>query len=65
MAGDLQELVFRLSKVGQALDGNDWSTASSVLGDKDWVKKANVALNKVLPYLIRLVHLNYECVVYE
>ncbi|XP_050378449.1 thylakoid lumenal 16.5 kDa protein, chloroplastic [Argentina anserina] len=45
--GDLQGLVFRLSKVGQAIDGNDLSTARSVLGDKDWVKKANVALNKL------------------
>ncbi|KAM5547934.1 thylakoid lumenal 16.5 kDa protein, chloroplastic [Rosa sericea] len=45
--GDLQELVFRLSKVGQAIDGNDLSTASSVLGGTDWVKKANLALNKL------------------
>ncbi|KAK9947547.1 hypothetical protein M0R45_003166 [Rubus argutus] len=45
--GYLQELVFRLSKVGQAIDGNDLPTASSVLGDTDWVQKANLALNKL------------------
>lgn len=48
--GYLQELVYKLSKVGQAIDNNDLSAASSVLGgstDADWVKKANKAFTKV------------------
>ncbi|KAL5769015.1 hypothetical protein ACOSP7_015574 [Xanthoceras sorbifolium] len=48
--GYLQDLVFKLSKVGQAIDNNDLSTASSVLGgstDTDWVKKANIAFTKL------------------
>lgn len=48
--GFLQDLVFKLSKVGQAIDNNDLSTASSVLGgstDTDWVKKANIAFTKL------------------
>jgi hypothetical protein len=48
--------VYKLSKVGQAIDNNDLSTASSVLGgstDTDWVKKANLAFTKVtLDYYI-------------
>ncbi|KAF8393205.1 hypothetical protein HHK36_021446 [Tetracentron sinense] len=46
----LQELVYKLSKVGQAIDNNDLSAASSVLGpstNTDWVKKVNVAFNKL------------------
>jgi hypothetical protein len=49
-AGFLQDLVYKLSKVGQAIENNDLSTASSVLGrntDTDWVKKANIAFRKV------------------
>lgn len=49
-AGYLQEVVYKLSKVGQAIDNNDFSTASSVLGsssDADWVQNANLAFNKV------------------
>lgn len=49
-AGYLQELVYKLSKVGQAIDNNDLSAASSFLGgstDADWVKKANKAFTKV------------------
>lgn len=49
-AGYLQELVYKLSKVGQAIDNNDLSAASSVLGgstNADWVKKANKAFTKV------------------
>ena len=42
--------MYKLSKVGQAIDNNDFSTASSVLGgsnDADWVRNANLAFNKV------------------
>ncbi|KAH8481608.1 hypothetical protein H0E87_029187 [Populus deltoides] len=48
--GYLQDLVYKLSKVGQAIDNNDLSTASSVLGgstDTDWFKKANIAFTKL------------------
>ncbi|XP_068343813.1 thylakoid lumenal 16.5 kDa protein, chloroplastic-like [Pyrus communis] len=48
--GYLQELVYRLSKAGQAIESNDLPAASSVLGastDTDWVQKANLALNKL------------------
>ncbi|KAL7168424.1 hypothetical protein ACSBR2_038792 [Camellia fascicularis] len=46
----LQDLVYKLSKVGQAIENNDLSTASSVLGpstDTDWVQKANAAFKKL------------------
>uniref|UniRef100_A0A5B7BWB0 Maintenance of Photosystem II under High light 2 C-terminal domain-containing protein n=1 Tax=Davidia involucrata TaxID=16924 RepID=A0A5B7BWB0_DAVIN len=46
----LQDLVYKLSKVGQAIENNDLSAASSVLGqstDTDWVKKANAAFTKL------------------
>ncbi|GFY99732.1 chloroplast thylakoid lumen protein [Actinidia rufa] len=45
----LQDLVYRLSKVGQAIENNDLSAASSVLGhstDTYWVQKANLAFTK-------------------
>lgn len=48
--GYLQEVVYKLSKVGQAIDSNDFSTASSVLGgssNADWVRNANLAFNKL------------------
>lgn len=49
--GYLQDLVYKLSEVGQAIEKNDLGTASSVLGpstDKtDWIKKANSALSKL------------------
>ncbi|XVF34635.1 hypothetical protein REPUB_Repub18cG0076000 [Reevesia pubescens] len=48
--GYLQDLVYKLSKIGQAIDNNDLSGASSVLGgsiDTEWVKKANVAFSKL------------------
>lgn len=48
--GYLQDVVYKLSEIGQAIDNNDLSTASSVLGgstDTEWVKNANVAFNKV------------------
>nr|KJB06283.1 hypothetical protein B456_001G043000 [Gossypium raimondii] len=47
--GYLQDVVYKLSEIGQAIDNNDLSTASSVLGgstDTEWVKNANVAFNK-------------------
>ncbi|XP_059276573.1 thylakoid lumenal 16.5 kDa protein, chloroplastic [Lycium ferocissimum] len=47
--GYLQDLVYKLSKVGQAIENNDLSVASSVLGqstDADWVQKVNSAFNK-------------------
>ncbi|XP_007013484.2 PREDICTED: thylakoid lumenal 16.5 kDa protein, chloroplastic [Theobroma cacao] len=48
--GYLQDLVYKLSKIGQAIDNNDLPAASSVLGgstDIDWVKNANKAFNKL------------------
>ncbi|KDP32426.1 hypothetical protein JCGZ_13351 [Jatropha curcas] len=48
--GYLQDVVYKLSRVGQAIDKNDLSTASSVLGastDTDWVQKANIAFSKL------------------
>ncbi|KAK6151767.1 hypothetical protein DH2020_014402 [Rehmannia glutinosa] len=47
----LQDLVYKLSKIGQAIEKNDLSAASSVLGssskDTEWVQKVNSALNKL------------------
>ncbi|XP_073157657.1 thylakoid lumenal 16.5 kDa protein, chloroplastic [Henckelia pumila] len=46
----LQDLVYKLSKVGQAIDKEDLTTASSVLGpgiDTSWVQKVNFALNQL------------------
>ncbi|KAI4344146.1 hypothetical protein L6164_011410 [Bauhinia variegata] len=48
--GYLQDLVYKLGKVGQAIENNDLSAAGSVLGgstDVDWVQKANAAFNKL------------------
>ncbi|KAL1813137.1 hypothetical protein ACET3Z_023202 [Daucus carota] len=48
--GYLQDLVYKLSKVGQAIEKNDLPTAASVLGEKsdaEWVQKTNAALNKL------------------
>ncbi|KAK0571143.1 hypothetical protein LWI29_011718 [Acer saccharum] len=48
--GYLQDLVFKLSKVGQAIENKDLSTANSVLGgstDTDWVQRANIAFTKL------------------
>ncbi|MBA0757087.1 hypothetical protein Gotri_020204 [Gossypium trilobum] len=48
--GYLQDVVYKLSEIGQAIDNNDLSTASSVLGgspDTEWVKNANIAFNKL------------------
>ncbi|GAA0156266.1 hypothetical protein LIER_13796 [Lithospermum erythrorhizon] len=46
----LQDGIYQLSKVGQAIENNDLSSAFSVLGqntDTDWVKKVNAAFNKL------------------
>ncbi|CAA0806449.1 Thylakoid lumenal 16.5 kDa protein-chloroplastic [Striga hermonthica] len=46
----LQDLVYKLSETGQALEKNDLSAAYSVLGsnkDTEWVQRANSALNKL------------------
>lgn len=46
----LQDLIYKLSKVGQALEKNDLPMAASVLGQKsdaEWVQKTNAALSKV------------------
>ncbi|CDP10427.1 unnamed protein product [Coffea canephora] len=48
--GYLQELVYKLSRVGQAIEKNDLSTARSVLGqssDTDWVQKVQSAFKKL------------------
>lgn len=47
----LQDVIYKLSKVGQAIENNDLPSAGSVLGkttDADWLKKANAALSQVL-----------------
>ncbi|KAJ6816078.1 thylakoid lumenal 16.5 kDa protein, chloroplastic [Iris pallida] len=46
--GYLQELVYKLSKVGQAIENNDFSAAADVLGpNTDWVKNVNAAFAKL------------------
>lgn len=50
VAGYLQDLVYNLSKVGQAIEKNDLPAAGLVLGngsDTEWVKTANLAFTKV------------------
>ncbi|KAL6974183.1 hypothetical protein U1Q18_028365 [Sarracenia purpurea var. burkii] len=46
----LQDVVYKMSKIGQAIENNDLSAANSVLGqgpDSDWVRKANAAFTKL------------------
>ncbi|PWA58485.1 hypothetical protein CTI12_AA399580 [Artemisia annua] len=46
----LQDVIYKLSKVGQAIENNDLPSAGSVLGkttDADWLKKANAALSQL------------------
>ncbi|KAI3524463.1 hypothetical protein L1887_03118 [Cichorium endivia] len=46
----LQDVIYKLSKVGQAIENNDLPSAGSVLGqtpDADWLKMANAALSKL------------------
>ncbi|XP_030473669.1 thylakoid lumenal 16.5 kDa protein, chloroplastic [Syzygium oleosum] len=48
--GYLQDLVYKLSEVGQAIDNNNLPAASSVLGgstETEWLQKANLALTKL------------------
>uniref|UniRef100_A0A1J3JU07 Thylakoid lumenal 16.5 kDa protein, chloroplastic n=1 Tax=Noccaea caerulescens TaxID=107243 RepID=A0A1J3JU07_NOCCA len=48
--GYLQDLVYKLSKVGQAIENNDLPAAVSVLGkgtDTEWVKTVNLAFTKL------------------
>lgn len=48
--GYLQDLIYRLSKVGQAIDNDDLPAASSVLGpssDAQWVQNINAAFSKL------------------
>lgn len=56
IAGYLQELVYKLSKVGQAIENSDLSTAGSVLArstDSDWLQNINTAFTKVkFPLLV-------------
>ncbi|XP_040381185.1 thylakoid lumenal 16.5 kDa protein, chloroplastic [Oryza brachyantha] len=47
--GYLQDLIYKLSKVGQAIDKNDLPAASTVLGpnsDAQWVQNVNAAFTK-------------------
>ncbi|KAI3775445.1 hypothetical protein L1987_50021 [Smallanthus sonchifolius] len=46
----LQDVIYKLSKVGQAIENNDLPSAGSILGqtpDVDWLKKANAALSQL------------------
>ncbi|XP_075489699.1 thylakoid lumenal 16.5 kDa protein, chloroplastic [Primulina tabacum] len=46
----LQDLIYKLSKVGQAIEKEDISVASKILGpgiDTNWVQKVNFALNQL------------------
>nr|XP_043623352.1 thylakoid lumenal 16.5 kDa protein, chloroplastic [Erigeron canadensis] len=46
----LQDVIYKLSKVGQAIENNDLPSAGLVLGqttDADWLKKANAALSQL------------------
>lgn len=46
-----------MSKVGQAIENNDLSAASSVLGpntESDWVQKVNKAFAKVI-YILKII----------
>jgi hypothetical protein len=48
--GYLQDLIYKLSKVGQAIDKDDLPAASSVLGpttDSQWVRNINAVFSKV------------------
>jgi hypothetical protein len=49
----LQDLIYKLSKVGQAIDKDDLPAASSVLGpttDAQWVQNINAAFSKVFVF---------------
>ncbi|GJZ66172.1 putative domain XH, zinc finger-XS domain protein [Tanacetum coccineum] len=47
---EIQAVIYKLSKVGKAIENNDLPSAGSVLGqtiDADWLKKANAALSQL------------------
>ncbi|KAL8497910.1 hypothetical protein ACS0TY_021309 [Phlomoides rotata] len=51
----LQDVVYKLSKIGQALEKDDLSTATSVLvssKDTEWLKNVNSTLNKVTSFIV-------------
>ena len=53
--GYLQDLVYKLSKVGQAIENNDLEAACLVLGkgiDSGWVRTVNLAFTKVFCLLL-------------
>ncbi|KAF3546384.1 hypothetical protein DY000_02003280 [Brassica cretica] len=53
--GYLQDLVYKLSKVGQAIENNDLEAACLVLGkgiDTGWVKTVNLAFTKLFFFLL-------------
>lgn len=54
VAAYLQDVVYKLSKIGQAIEKNDLAEANSVIvSTKDtteWLQKVNSALNKVHYY---------------
>jgi hypothetical protein len=60
----LQDLIYRLSKVGQAIDKDDLPAAGSVLGsssDAQWVQNVNAAFSKVWPKLLLVsLHAAYD-----
>ncbi|XP_042418992.1 thylakoid lumenal 16.5 kDa protein, chloroplastic-like isoform X4 [Zingiber officinale] len=48
--GHLQEVIYKLSKVGQAIENNDLDAASSLLGPSttvEWVQNVNAAFSKL------------------
>ena len=50
IAGYLQELVYKLSKLGQAIENSDFSAAGSALAritEADWLQNVNTAFTKV------------------
>lgn len=49
-AAYLQDVVYKLSKIGQAIEQKDLAEANSVIvsaKDTEWLQKVNAALNKV------------------
>lgn len=55
VSGYLQELIYKLNRVGQAIENNDVTAAGSVLGrnmDADWLQNVNVAFAKVKTIII-------------
>lgn len=64
VAGYLQDVIYKLSKVGQAIEKSDLSTANSVLGSNtnaDWVQNASSAFTKVSFILFLLLISSIKC----